>query len=1140
MEVVKKVRIVLGCVACYVAVWTGQAAPFDLNVMIAGSLRSELPEDKSSLSEVTLRGFLNAADFAALSELPHLSKLDISGVHIEEGEIPDSTFAGKTLLVEVVFPEEGLTVIGANAFTGTGLSGTLVLPQSLTTLRGVDDPATSVTKGVFENCTHLSGILFGAKLERIGSRAFSGCTGLTGALVLPPALKVIEAMAFYRCTGLTGPLVLPAGVHTLGFPTEKSEGGVFEGCSNFNGLLLSEQLQTLGNGAFKDCEKIEGEILLTPKINSIGDATASKGVFENCRRASRVMFTDNVKEIGRFAFSGCESLSDVGAFRLPANLEYIGEGAFYKCRNLQGVLSIPNRVYAIGIQDDTKRGTFEGCSFTSVSFDNAKELRMIGGRTFTGTKLAGALRLPDKLEHIGEMAFYNCELTGTLIIPDKVTHVGDLSEADNGVFENCAFTGLQLGKRVQVIGRKAFASTQLEGILQLPASLQIIGGGAFYDCTGLIGKLTIPSGVHTIEGLSKHVEVGAFEGTSFEELELGTGNLSVIGERAFFGNGKLTGKLTLPSSLTRIGDGAFFDCSHLKGLLVIPSKVRTIGSIADYTQKDKKGAFEGCIGFVALKMGTRVDTIGDHAFSGCIRLRDKVYIPRATKIGRDIGLSAIVYTDFQAAYVSPEGNDNNDGSSWEKAFKTVGKALNVSQQGSGILFLREGVYEEDLSTPIYDHYLEIIGGFVGTEVPGSDDPKGGLSTLQSNKGAALRFTDTNKSIVFLRKLAIKGIDTHCPLEVYAAENVSVSESLTLRQETSFVGDVTVSGEIHTQHPLSFQGTLTLDEAILNPQENLAFQADSLVLKTASRINVSDQGVNRFLVMEVTSDVVNLSEGFQIFFGERLLSEDLIVWEKGVTNSYHFQISPVTISFLPLSSYSGVDFFLIGGQPITSRDTSVSCFQTIEFAVQMNEIYHSVKPVIMIGDEPLETFNWDESTGVYHYEFEPTGHCQISTGLDEAKNLVMSLEWGEEVIVSGFTFNQAYVSPHNKFCFKVSLSNPSKYALIYIDGSLLSIPKEAGGFYTVELQDITANKVISVQVSDTPPLGITPLPSASVQVSVAEGGIHIHAPSPLPLSIYTLTGKEKLRQIVSGSHLFPFSQGTYIVKAGVNTQKVFVQ
>ncbi|MDR3129289.1 MAG: leucine-rich repeat domain-containing protein [Tannerellaceae bacterium] len=1139
MEVVRKVRIGLWYIACALVAWTGQAATFDFDVMVAGSLRNILPENTSNLNEVTLRGFLNATDFATLSELANLTRLDISGVYIEEGEIPDNTFAGKTLLVEVLFPEEGLTVIGAGAFAGTGLSGTLVLPQSLTTLRGVDNSATSATKGIFENCSHLSDISFGAKLENIGSRAFSGCTGLTGPLVLPPALKIIEAMAFYHCTGLTGPLVLPAGVHTLGYPTEKSEGGVFEGCTNLKGLLLSEQLQTLGNGAFKDCGKIEGEILLTPKISSIGDATATKGVFENCRRVSRVMFTDNVKEIGRFAFSGCESLSDVGAFQLPANLEYIGEGAFFRCRNLQGLLSIPNKVYAIGTQDYAERGAFEDCSFTGIAFDNNSELRTIGGRTFSSTNLGGTLGLPDKVEYIGEMAFYNCSLTGTLVIPDKVTHIGDLSEAPNGVFENCAFTGLQLGKRVQVIGRKAFAGTKLEGTLQLPTSLQIVGGGAFYGCAGLTGKLTIPSGVHTIEGISKHVEVGAFEGASFEKLELRDGNLSSIGERAFFGNEKLEGNLTLPSSLIRIGDGAFFGCLHLKGLLVIPNKVRAIGNIANYTQDDKKGVFEGCIGFVALKMGTRVDTIGDRAFFGCIRLRDKVYIPRTTEIGRDLGIT-IIRTDFHSSYVSPDGNDTNDGSSWAKAFKTVGKALSVSQEGDGILYLREGVYEEDMSTPIYDHYLEIIGGFTGTESLG-DNPKGGVSVLQNSNGAALRFSDANKAIVFLRKLSIKGIDAHCPLEIYT-EDVEVFGRLMLRQETFFTGDVTVGGEIYAQRQLSFQGILTLNEATLNPQESLPFRTDSLILKEPSRINVSsDQETDRFFIMEVTSGISNLSKGFQVFFDERHVDEDLIVWEKDITNSYHLQISPVMISFLPPSSYSGMDFFLIGGQSYPDgRDTSVPCFQTVEFAVQMDNIYRSVKPIVMVDNEQVETFDWDELTGVYHYEIEAINNCQVSVELNDEKNLVMSLEYGDGVIVTGFDFNQAYVSPHNKFYFTVSLDNPSKYALIYVDGAFLSIPKEANGLYKVELQNITSNKIISVQVSNTPPLSITSLSPASIQISAIEGGIHIHAPSPLPFSIYTLTGKEKIRQTISGSHLFPFPQGTYIVKAGFDIQKVFVR
>jgi hypothetical protein len=1118
---------------------TGQAVPFECNVTVAGSLKESLPANKENIYEVTLQGYLNAADFAALSGLTNLRTLDISKVYIEGGEIPDNTFSGKSLLVEVLFPEEGLTVIGAGAFAETGLSGTLVLPPSLVTLRGVDDNTPSATKGVFENCSHLLEINFGAKLENIGSRAFSGCTGLTGPLVLPSGLKVIEAMAFYRCSGLTGPLVLPAGVHTLGYPTGKAEGGVFEGCAGLNGLMLSEQLQTLGNGAFKDCGRIEGEILLTPKVANIGDSMATSGVFENCRRVSRVMFTNNVKVIGRFAFSGCESLSDAGALQLPANLEYIGEGAFFRCRNLQRALSIPSKVHTIGTYGDAERGAFEGCNFTSISFGSESDLRVIGGRTFSGTKLAGALNLPAKLESIGEMAFYNCSLTGTLVIPDNVTHIGGVSGVPNGVFEHCAFTGLQLGRRVQVIGRKAFAGTKLAGTLPLPASLQIVGGGAFYGCTGLTGKLTIPNSVHTIEGFSQYVEVGAFEGTSFEELDLGNGSLSYIGERAFYGSEKLAGRLTLPFALTHIGDGAFFGCSHLKGLLIIPSQVRSIGSISSTQEDDKPGVFEGCIGFVGLKIGMRVDTIGDRSFFGCIRLKDNVYIPRTTVTGRNVGLTSLIRTDFLSSYVSPEGDDNHDGSSWKKAFKTIGKALEVAQERNGILYLREGVYEEEVSTPIYNHYFEIIGGFIGTEAIGTE-PKGDISVLLNNTAATtLRFTGTNKSIVFLRKLSIKGIDAHCPLVIHVEEDVEVSGKLMLRQETSFTGEVTVSGEICALQPLSFQGTLTLNEATLNPQESLPFRTDSLVLKKPSRINVSGQGTDHFLVMEVPSEISNLSEGFQVFVDERYVAGDLIVWED-VTDSYYLQLSPVKISFPPLTSYSGAEFFLIGGKSYAAgKDTSISCFRTIEFAVQMENIYRSVKPIVMVGDKQLETFEWDESTGLYRYAFEVVTHCQVSVALDE-NSLVLSLERGEGVTVSGFNFGKAYVSSQNKFHFTVSLDDPSKYALIYVDGALLSIPKEAGGIYKVGLQNIISDKLISIQVSNTPPLGINPLPSASAQISATEGSIHIYAPSPLPLSIYTLTGKEKIRQTASGSHQFSLPQGTYIVQAGSATQKILVR
>lgn len=83
--------------------------------------------------------------------------------------------------IQWVFVEDGVTSIGANAFSNPVISDVfsqlskVVLPDSVT----------SIGTGAFEDCTALTSINLPANLEKIGRDAFYGCENL-------PELKVPE------------------------------------------------------------------------------------------------------------------------------------------------------------------------------------------------------------------------------------------------------------------------------------------------------------------------------------------------------------------------------------------------------------------------------------------------------------------------------------------------------------------------------------------------------------------------------------------------------------------------------------------------------------------------------------------------------------------------------------------------------------------------------------------------------------------------------------------------------------------------------------------------------------------------------------------------------------------------------------
>ncbi len=123
----------------------------------------------------------------------------------------------------VVIPG-GVTAIGDSVFKGKNLRS-VWFPRSLK----------SIGVSAFENCEHLSGLIFYPGLESIGDSAFKNCKGFWHlGLDLPDSLKSIGNGAFQGCEGLL---------------SIKSEG----------------RLERIGKGAFLDCPDLSQVELLQEK-----------------------------------------------------------------------------------------------------------------------------------------------------------------------------------------------------------------------------------------------------------------------------------------------------------------------------------------------------------------------------------------------------------------------------------------------------------------------------------------------------------------------------------------------------------------------------------------------------------------------------------------------------------------------------------------------------------------------------------------------------------------------------------------------------------------------------------------------------------------------------------------------------------
>ena len=199
-------------------------------------------------------------------------------------------------------------------------------------------------------------------------------------------------------------------------------------------VRIPDGVTHIPDGAFKNGHLIK-EVILPASLESLGDEA-----FMNCDKLETVTFLgNNLTDIGKFAFSDCTSLQHID---IPNGVTSIGQSAFHGCISLETVDFLGNNVTSIG------SFAFFGCiSLEHIDIPNG--VTSIGQSAFQScTSLETVDFLGNNVTSIGSCAFFMCTSLQQIAIPDGVTEIGD-----------CAFfTSLHvptLGDHVTV-GRYAF------------------------------------------------------------------------------------------------------------------------------------------------------------------------------------------------------------------------------------------------------------------------------------------------------------------------------------------------------------------------------------------------------------------------------------------------------------------------------------------------------------------------------------------------------------------------------------------------------------------------------------------------------------------------------------------------------------
>ena len=170
-------------------------------------------------------------------------------------------YTGYTGNAGVALPES-VTTIGVHAFSDTGVTGTLKLPEHLTEIDSsafyhcgklngelkLPDTVKEIGGFAFNSCGFTGKLELPASLEKIGNDAFESCSGLTGKLTFPSKMNEIKSSIFHG-TGITE-VVIPSSIKTV-------RDFAFDSCMNLKKVYLPTEIPKIYNRAFRGCDNVK-------------------------------------------------------------------------------------------------------------------------------------------------------------------------------------------------------------------------------------------------------------------------------------------------------------------------------------------------------------------------------------------------------------------------------------------------------------------------------------------------------------------------------------------------------------------------------------------------------------------------------------------------------------------------------------------------------------------------------------------------------------------------------------------------------------------------------------------------------------------------------------------------------------------
>ncbi len=286
------------------------------------------------------------------------------------------------------------------------------------------DTVTAIGDCAFLNRADISKLTIPETVTSLGEYSLSGCDSLK-SISIPASATDISNTAFMYSHSLAEIKVAE------GNPSYK----------DIDGNLYNHDGTTFIQYAIGKNDK---SFVIPNGVISIGD-----NAFADCDFLESVTISHSVTNVTAQAFSGCDSLVNIGAadgnsvygsmdgnlctldgttfvcyapgktdssFEIPEGITAIAESAFCGCTALK-IITVPESVTIIS------SGAFNSSGVKRVVFADGTKLETIGANTFAGCIYLTEISIPSGVAKIGESAFMDCESLVEVSIPSSVTEI---------------------------------------------------------------------------------------------------------------------------------------------------------------------------------------------------------------------------------------------------------------------------------------------------------------------------------------------------------------------------------------------------------------------------------------------------------------------------------------------------------------------------------------------------------------------------------------------------------------------------------------------------------------------------------------------------------------------------------------------